>query len=63
MSTTLREYLPLQQGLRHTRIIKSGVGVRSQRVSSITTRIKTFSTYSNINLPAFSESIFHYNKD
>ena len=40
----LREYLPLQQGLRHYKFVISQFRKLSQRVSSITTRIKTFVT-------------------
>ena len=41
MTSEVREYLPLEQGLRHRYSYQSGIYCRCQRVSSIRTRIKT----------------------
>ena len=37
----VREYVPLQQGLRHTHYVVCNHCLTGQRVCSITTRIKT----------------------
>ena len=62
-SVSVRDYLPLQQGLR----LWSGLSLYHieirQRLSSTTTRIKTRHYSSKIEKYHQSETIFHYNKD
>ena len=41
-SYNVRDYLPLQQGLRRSTYVLCADGLSRQRLSSITTRIKTF---------------------
>ena len=59
----VRDYLPLQQGLRPAPIRAKITAVWSQRLSSITTRIKTATHSSICSCLTWSETIFHYNKD
>ncbi len=63
MSAIVRDYLPLQQGLRPRRLCNKRLSGKCQRLSSITTRIKTFLATLLKMVSILSETIFHYNKD